>query len=83
MAQVISSLKQNRPLLKKRKFKDLGEVYKNGIDFKKLSDKEGAMLKQKINEQHQNNKSIEIIIYALSIVVNFSIPYYTYWFIVG
>ena len=83
MAQVISSLKQNRALLKKRKFKDLRELYKNGVDFKKLSNKERAILKQKIKEQHQNNKSIEIIIYALSIVATFSILYYIYWFIVG
>ncbi|MBU3025670.1 hypothetical protein Q4603_06005 [Zobellia galactanivorans] len=83
MAQVISSLKQNRTLLKKRKFKGLRKLYKNEVDFKKLNSKERAILKQKIKEQHQNNKSIEIIIYSLSIVAAFSILYYIYWFIVG
>ena len=88
MAHAISSLKQNRALLKKRKFKDLRELYQNEVrktevEFKKLDAKEWAVLKESIKKQHQNNLRIELMIYILSLVITFCILYYIYWFIVS
>ena len=85
MAHAITSLRTNRSLLKKRNFKDLKELCQNGtskteVEFKKLSAREWAILKQNIRMQHKNNLRIETMIYILSIVLTFIILFYIYWF---
>ncbi|CAM3505050.1 hypothetical protein ZORO111903_17375 [Zobellia roscoffensis] len=86
MAHAITSLRTNRALLKKRNFKDLKDLCKEGtgkteLEFKKLSPREWDILKNQIRSQHKNNLRFETMIYILSVVISLLILYCLYWLI--
>ena len=81
MSSAITSLRNNRSLLKKRKFKTAKDllIHKSGktkLEFKKVSQEELQMIKNQIrNETKRRNdkKSIIFVILFISSVLLFSI----------
>jgi len=71
MASAILSLKQNRALLKRRNIRELKDLLyeksgKTELEFKKVSPKELALIKEKIRKQARKAARHEIIIYFIS-----------------
>ena len=81
MASAIQTLKQNRALLKKRKFKDIRKlVYessgKTELEFKTISNKELFNIKQAIRKKQKRNAKIQIGIYIIAFTLATGFVYF-------
>tara|TARA_R110002074_G_scaffold167299_3_gene328401 strand:+ start:80083 stop:80367 length:285 start_codon:yes stop_codon:yes gene_type:complete len=85
MASAILSLKGNRSLLKKRKFRDLKDLLyeKSGsteLEFKKVSPSELAKIKDRIRKEAKSTARREILLYLLSFILTGITIYLIYRF---
>ncbi len=86
MASAIQTLRQNRALLKKRKFKNIKDLLyessgKTELEFKQVSKEELFRIKQKIRKQQKQIAQIELGILIASFVLAFVICYAFYLWI--
>ena len=78
------SLKYNRGLLKRQKFKDIRNLYlqssgKTKLEFKQVSPEELVLIKERIRTQHKKKVKREMIIFIFSIVVTITFFYFMNW----
>ncbi len=86
MAYAIKSLKQNRALLKKRKFKDIKDLLRyetenTQVNFKKVSPTELFKIKQKIRKEAKQQKRVLAFIYAISILLSIVFIFFIFWWV--
>jgi hypothetical protein len=84
MSSANQSLKYNRALLKRQKFKDIRNLYlqssgKTKLEFKQVSPEELVLIKERIRIQHKKKVKREIIIFIFSIVVTIAFFYFMNW----
>lgn len=83
MASAILSLKQNRALLKKRNVRELKDLLyeksgKTELEFKNVSSKEMAQIKEEIRKEARITARKEVLIYLISLVTVAAIIYLIY-----
>ena len=88
MSNAVVSLKENRALLKKRKFKDIRMfIYessgKTELEFKKISAEELNVIKIAIRKKAKNELIKEFAIYAISLIASILLIYVIYLFIIN
>ncbi len=86
MAYAIKSLKQNRALLKKRKFKDIKDLLRyetesTQVHFKKVRLTELFKIKQKIRKEAKQQKRMLAFIYAISVLLSIAFIFLIFWWI--
>lgn len=84
MSSANQSLKYNRGLLKRQKFKDIRNLYlqssgKTKLEFKQVSPEELVLIKERIRTQHKKKVKREMIIFIFSIVVTITFFYFMNW----
>lgn len=83
MAFANQSLKQNRGLLRKRRFKDIKGLMKShskktALEFKKIAPEELARIKTEIRLRAKKERKRAILIYALAVVIAIAIIFWGY-----
>lgn len=83
IAHAISSLRQNRAMLKKRKLKDIKELVfelsgKTELEFKQVSTAEMAIIKKEIRKKAKHARYVETITYVICTIV---VASFFYWLI--
>jgi len=83
IAHAVKSLRENRALLKKRKFKDIKklvhkEAGKTELEFKKVSLAEMAIIKKEIRKKAKYARKVEILTFIICTIV---ILGFFYWLI--
>lgn len=83
MSHANQSLKQNRALLRKANYRSLKELYlqhseKSALEFKEVSPKDLADIKNKIRLQHKQNARKELVITLVAIILTASFFLYLY-----
>jgi hypothetical protein len=81
MASANHSLKQNRALLRKRKYREVKNLYlkssgKTELEFKKISPEQLAIIKRKIRIRHKERVRNEIIVSIILIILTCGIFYF-------
>jgi hypothetical protein len=85
IAHAISSLRQNRAMLKKRKLKDIKELLyelsgKTELEFKQVSAEEMAIIKADIRKKAKKAYELEIITYFICTFIVLSFFYWLIYF---
>ena len=84
IAAAITSLRENRALLKKRKLKDLKTLLyetsgKTEVEFKQVSDKELLRIKMEIRRKAKHAAQFEIGIYIGCTIVTIAFLYWLFF----